>query len=1105
MDIIRFTLGNPVKVAVGVILVCLFGVLALFQIPIQLTPNVDEPRVTVSTRWTGKSATEVAQEIVERQEEKLKGVPNLKKMTSESQEGQATVTLEFFVGTDKDVALRDVDEKLNQVTGYPPEAEKPEVVAADAALESPIAWLLLRADDGGDVSTRRDFVWDEVKPILERVSGLASVDVYGGREREVHVLLEPALLASRGLTLRDVEQALRGENVNTSAGTIRQGKREFVYRTVGEYTDVTEVENTIVAYRDGGPIYVRDLGKVISTYEKERGFVRSKSEPVLALPARRESGANVIEVMDGLKQQVDKVNAEILKPSGLELELSQVYDETVYINSAIALVRNNLFIGGILSVIVLLVFLRNLRATGIVALSIPISVIATILMVSLLGRNINVVMLSGMAFAVGMVVDSAIVVLENIYRHRQMGKNAFQAAYDGGTEVWGALLASTLTTMAVFLPVIFIEEEAGQLFRDIAIAIAAGVAMSLLVSVLVIPTVAARVLGQDTKGMKEYKPGRFAMLIGDLITTVNKSVLARLAVILLFVGVSLGGAYLLMPSTDYLPSGNRNLVFGMVIAEPGLSPDEYREMAYDVETFLRPYWTAEPGSEEAGQLPQVPMWLGPPGMGDPIMVDAPLVENFFFVNRGNVCFMGAISRDDDYVKPLESLLTTAIQQTSRSTGAIAFFQQASIFGGVGESGNSVEVELRGDDLKRVIAAGGQLFVTGRDDFPYIRPSPSNFDLLRPEIRVNPERVKAADVGLSVRDVGFIVETAVDGAYVGGFREKGDEIDMLLRFVNPQGDRLSQILDVPIYTPSGDVIPLLSVVDFEETGAPTQINRIEEMPGVSLAFTIPTGMALEEAMTRIQGMVDGLREQGRIDESILISMAGNADKLVQTRAAMFGMWTGFNTESIVAVLQSRGFLALLVVYLLMAALFESFLHPLAILFTVPLAAVGGFGGLWIVQMLSLMNPVTPIQQLDVVTMLGFVILLGIVVNNAILIVHQTLNNLNNGMDQEEALKQSVQTRIRPIFMTAFTSIGGMLPLALMTGAGSELYRGLAAVMVGGLMVATLFTIILIPVVYSFFLGARSFIMRSLGRDELGHRPEESVGVPASMSMRSEMPS
>jgi HAE1 family hydrophobic/amphiphilic exporter-1 len=1087
MDIIRFTINNPVKVAVGVLLMCLFGVLALFQLPIQLTPNVDEPRVTVTTLWPGKSAREVEREIIERQEEKLKGVPNLRKMTSTAREGQAEVELEFFVGVDKDVALRDTDEKLNQVSNYPPQVERPTIVAADAALATPIAWLIFRAQDGRDVSTMRDFVWDHVKPILERVDGLASVDVFGGREREVQVLIDAARLAARGLTLRDLEQALSGENANVSAGTMATGKRDFIYRTVGEYETVDQIENTVIAYRDGGPVYVRDVGRAIKTHEKRTGFVRSRGEPVLGMPARRETGANVISVMAGLREQIDKVNKEILHPRGLGLELTQVYDETVYINSSIDLVRDNLIYGGMLAAIVLLLFLRNFRATGVVAVSIPISVIGTFLAVTMLGRNLNVVMLAGMAFAVGMVVDNAVVVLENIYRHRQMGKSSFQAAQDGATEVWGAVLASTLTTMAVFIPVIFIEEEAGQLFRDIAIAISAGVFLSMVVSVLVIPTLSARVLGGAKSALKEHKGGRMSRAVADLVSLAGRHWYVKLPVIALFVLGSLFGSYYLKPPTDYLPSGNRNLVFGFLITEPGLSPDEFETMAHDIEAYLRPYWEAELGSPEAEALPPVELPLGGaaagPGAATVKVKPAP-IENFFFVNFNNTCFMGATSKDPLNVKPLQAVLTNAAYASKRTVGSFAVFFQTGLFGGV-RSGNTIDLEVRGPDLDEVNEAAGKLFVACMEaGLGMPQPEPNNFNLLRPEIRAIPDRARAADIGMTVRDIGFVVEAAVDGAYVGGFRDEGDEIDMVVKLENPDQSPVQNVRAVPVYARSGAIVPLESVVNFAEVGAPQQINHIEEMPGVTLRIRLPGGVALESAMTTLENDIIGrMREAGQIDSSIFTSLAGNADKLVQTRAAMFGRWTGWNAQSILALVQSRGFLALLITYLLMAALFESFVHPISIMLTVPLAAVGGFAGLKLVYWMSLQDPVQPIQQLDVVTMLGFVILLGIVVNNAILIVHQSLNNLTYGMTPEQAIHESIHTRLRPIFMTALTTVFGQLPLALMPGAGSELYRGLAAVMVGGLLVATVFTLILIPLVFSTLLHVRMAVAQWMGREDL----------------------
>lgn len=1107
MDIIRFAIDNPVKVAVGVILVCLFGVLSIFRIPIQLTPNVDEPKITVTTRWHAASPQEVEREIIERQEEKLKGVTGLRKMTSTCTEGQGQVTLDFFVGIDKDEALRDTIEKINQVSNYPDDVERPEVVAADAALESPIAWIMFRSHKGEDVSMLRDYVWDEVKPILERVPGLAAIDVYGGRERELRVIVDAARLAARGLTFRDLEAALRGENEDSSAGTFTQGRREFTYRTIGQYQSVAQVANTVIANRDGGPVYVRDIAEVTKTFRKQYAFVRSTGDYVLALPARRETGSNVIMVMRGLREQIDKVNREILEPQQRSLELTQVYDETVYITSAINLVRTNLLYGGVLAMAVLLLFLRSARATGVVAISIPISVIATFLFVAMLGRNLNVVMLAGLAFAVGMVVDNAVVVLENIFRHRQMGKDRFKAALEGAGEVWGAVLASTLTTMAVFLPVIFIEEEAGQLFRDIAIAISGAVALSLVVSMFVIPTLSARALGRKVRPAAEGG-GRIAGATARLVYWINQSTLRRISLVVVFTALSLVGSALLMPPTDYLPPGNRNLIFGFVITPPGTSIPEFQEMSRSVETVLRPFWQAELDSPEAANLPPVQMAVGggpgkpgANGAGRMVEVQPPPINNFFFVSFRGRCFMGATSKDEDRAKALIPVLTAAAGKTP---GTIPVFFQSNLFGRA-TGGNSVDLEIRGKDLDTVTAAATQIFAACMQHFGEPpQPDPMNFDLGRPEVQIVPDPVRAAEVGLRTRDIGFILQAAVDGAYVGTFRDQGDEIELRV-FIEGTANRSAAgetdtLRYVPLYTPAQAILPLASVVRFDDVNAPQQINRIEEMPAVKFTIRPPSGTPLETVMTDIDEEIVGpLRAQGAIDSSLIISQAGTADKLVQTRNALFGRWHGWSLDSLRSIVESRGFLALLVTYLLMAALFESFSYPLVILLTVPLATVGGFAGLAVVHWLSLFDPVTPIQQFDVVTMLGFVILIGVVVNNAILIVHQALNFMRNeGLERQIAIRESVRTRLRPIFMTALTTIGGQLPLVLMPGAGSELYRGLGAVMVGGLLVATVFTLLLVPAMFSLFVDARAAVFTKIWG------PEAAAAKPVALSQASPPP-
>ncbi len=1155
MGLIKFAIENPVKIAVGAILVCLFGIVCILDIPRQLTPDVDQPIVTVETRWSGASPTEVASEIVDRQEERLKSVTGLRKMTSSSSEGSGKVTLEFDVGADKDRALRDVSEKLRQVSGYPEEVNEPTIRASDDDMSRTIAWLMLRGSGDIDVSLLKTFVEEKVKPILERADGIASVDVFGGRDREIQIRVDALKLAARGVTYRELEFAIRRQNDNISAGTIRQGKREYTYRTVGEYTSTEEIEDTVVKYVNGGPVHVRDVAVVIDGYKKQFAFVRSKGEYVIAIPARRETGANVIQAMASLKEQIAKVNNEVLPTLGADFKLDQVYDETVYITSAIDLVVNNIFFGGLLAVAVLIVFLRSASATGIVAVAIPLSVMGTFLVITMLGRTLNVVLLAGLAFAIGMVVDNAIVVLENIFRHRQMGKSRPQAAFDGAREVWGAVLASTLTTVAVFLPVIFIEEEAGQLFGDIAVAISAAVGFSLIVSILVIPPLAARFLGGKVqKDAPARKAWFVARAFAAAVSLINRSTIARVAVVAGFTGLSLYGSYRLTPDTDYLPTGNKNMVFGFLVTPPGYSIDEYKAMANIVEEGdlddptdgLRPAWEAELGSPEADALPEVKLSVGL-DKEEKITVKPSPVDNFFFVSFGGGSFMGATSKSDANVSSLVPVMSKA---GGRIPGAFAFFSQSSLFGRGMGGGASIDLEIRGNDLKKVVSAAsavrGSLM---RSEFGRARATPSNFSLGKPEVRIIPDRAKAADLGLNVTDIGFIVEACVNGAFIGEFNDRGDRVDMALIVEGLQGATIQEVAQSPIYTPSGHIVPLSSAVRIESTTTPQQINHIEEMDSVTLHISTPQGTALQTAMRSVQeDFIQPMRDSGRIDSSVITTLAGNADKLTQTQRALIGDFTntitgpsvfglgvgttvglavlsamvlalmirlifgaapattagvlmfatiaiGFcviNPEFAVEALKSRAMLAVMITYLLMAALFESFIYPFVIMFSVPLAAVGGFVALRAVHEMSILDPTQPIQQLDVLTMLGFVILLGVVVNNAILLVHQALTNIRElGMSPNDAITDSVRTRTRPIFMSALTSVFGMLPLVLMTGAGSELYRGLGSVVLGGLLFSTVFTLFVAPALFSLVLQWRTLWSGSSEASTARYRDGDSV--------------
>jgi len=1052
MKLVDSAIKKPVTVTVGVILLVLFGLISLFRIPIQLTPNVDLPEISVMTTWRGASPVEVEREIVDAQEEELKNLDGLVEMTSESRDGEAYINLMFEIGIDTDQALLRTSNSLERVKKYPDDVDKP-IIKSGGRRETAIAWMILQAQDGyqGKLQQEYDFIDEVVKTRLERISGVSSSNVYGGLERELQVIVDSDALAARKVTIPELMRALDIENKNISAGDFDEGKRRYIARTVGEYESEADVSNVIVKRVNGIPITVGDIADVKLGYKDPRVVVRHAGVPTIVLNAVREPGSNVLVVMKKLQDALKDLNEGILKER--HLKIIQAYDETNYIYSAIELVKDNIYLGGSLAILVLIIFLRNIASTIIVAIAIPISVIGTFLVMTLMGRNINVVSLAGLSFAVGMVVDNSIVVFENIFRHREMGKPRVKAAYDGAVEVWGAVLASTGTTVAVFLPIVFVQEEAGQLFRDIAIAISSAVTLSLLISITVIPTLSAKILGKvqkdqnaasKTKGVFSliWSPVRFIgkglnALAGGFINVITKFiywmcgfVTARLGIIVIMTCLALSLAWFLMPKTEYLPEGNREMLFGILLPPPGYNLTELENIGKTIEKEILPLIEHDKKSEVAEKL------------------NLPPISNFFYVAVGQSVFMGIISKVQERTRELMPYVQGVL---GKIPGMFAIVQQPSLFTrGIGK-GRSIEVEIKGPDLPTLINLGLQVFLKTRQFLPtaQVRPIPG-LDLGNPEMRIIPNRERLTRIGITTSDLGQTVDALVDQAKASTYRLHGDEIDLVVKNKEGKLERTQDLAGFPIVSPSGEKVTLSSVADISLEEGPNQINHIDSERAITIQIIPDRMTALETAMEIVkEKVVEPIKAGVTLSSLYSINLGGTADDLTRTRKAL--MWNFI--------------LAIVIAYLLMSALFENFFYPFIILFSVPLAAAGGFVGLLLVNLFITYQP------LDIITMLGFIILVGIVVNNAILIVHQSLNNIReSNMMHRDAIVESVRTRIRPIYMSSITTVSAMLPLVLSPGAGSEFYRGLGSVVVGGLLISTVFTIFLIPALLSLAFGA-----------------------------------
>jgi len=1027
MDPVKFSIRESVKVAVTVLAILLFGFIGLSRMPYQLSPDLTVPLITVRTTWDGATPYEVEREIIEEQEKVFKGIPNLEEMESQSSNSRGSVTLKFKLGTDINDALLRVSNKLNEVKSYPENVERP-VISATGESTSPVVWMALLAEDDNprSIYEYRTYFENEIKQYLERVEGVADLYVGGGTEEQMHVIVDPHKLAAYKLTIGDIAALLGAENMNVSAGNLYLGRRDFRIRTLSELQSAEELGHLVITSTGQERITLSDVAEVRPGYQKRTWASLQNNKESISVGVRPQSGVNILALTDRIEKTVRQLNTEKLKPMGIHLHWS--YDQRPYIKSAIGLVQKNIMIGGVLAVIVLLIFLRSFLSTLIVATALPISVIGCFFFLNLFGRTLNVVSLAGISFAIGMLLDSAIVVLENIDRHRKMGKSSFDAAYEGTKEVWGAILASSLTTVAVFLPVVFIEEEAGQLFRDIAIAVTCAVVLSLFVSISVIPAYAHKLFALTKQDSGSKKGGIAPLglsLVNAIMTLVGwslKNWLTRTSTILVLTLCSILVAFFLTPKMEYLPQGNRNYVFNLLVPPPGLSYEERRNIGKTIFREIGPY----AGKEEYEGLPGI--------------------RNAFYIGADRFVFCGAISTQEERAGELVPLFSRIINSIP---GVFGVSSQGGIFQTRLGGGRTIDVDVSGKELEDIVKAAGTLLGMIKETIPdsQVRPKPP-IEILYPEINFIPyrDRLRASD--MSAGDLGVNLDVLLDGRKVSEFKREGQKkIDLVLKGSDIEFHVPEELYHALLATPEGKVVPVSSLADMKRTTGVTEIRHLERQRTITLQVTPPKAISLEEAMDRINDQV--LPEAGAqaLLKDINVTMSGEADKLTQTRKA----------------LQWDFLLAAVIIYLLMAGLFSNFIYPLVILFTLPLAAAGGFIGLRLVNLFILPQP------LDILTMLGFVILIGVVVNNAILIVYQSLNNIRyGGMPYREAVLDATRTRLRPIYMTTFTSIFGMLPLVVSPGAGSEIYRGLGSVILGGLALSSLFVIFIIPSLLMFFI-------------------------------------
>lgn len=1005
MNITAKSLKNPAGVAVAIAIIAFFGAYSLSQLPIQLFPNIEQPSIVIQTNWRAASPKEIESEIIEPIESVLRGLPGVEEMGSYANAGNAWINLSFGLETDMQKTLMDVIARLNRLDPLPRDADQPVVTLGGGNGERPALtffFLQVLPDNPRQVNDYVQFAEDVIRPALETVPGVASVQANSGAgsAEELQIQFDPYRAAELGVPLPQVAARL-GRSNDISGGFVDVGRRQYTLRFAGRYAP-EQLSDFVLDWRNGSPVTLGDIANIEVKRGDSTGLATQNGNPALSIRIDKENSANALQTLNRVKDVVDELNATILVDE--QLVMVQSFDASVFIYRAINLVTSNLVLGVMLSVGVLWWFLRRFRATMIVAIAIPISLLATFIVLRFTGRTLNVISLAGLAFAVGMVLDAAIVVLENIVRLRERGVSTFDAALQGATQVWSALLASTATTVAIFLPVVFMREVEGQLFGDLAITIAIAVVISLIVAVTLLPLASTRWL-PDSNLVDNHE--RLWNRTTNAVMAMTSTPAKRRGLVAALISAPLLSSWLLLPEMDYLPPVKRDAVDAYFQFPPGTSSESIKHEYVDVlDRRMKPFMD---GTRE------------------------PALKNYYILTWPGGGGMGVRALDQSKVGELQEIIRNEI--FADLPDLRAFASQGNLFGGFGGD-REISVHLQSRDRAALAdtAAKGQELLQAALPEAAVRVSPG-LRQAEPELRLLPDDRALSEIGWSRENLGGIVRALGDGLYVGEHFDGEKRMNIILR--SQQWDDPESLANTPLVTPSGAVVPLNQLADLQRTVGPSQLRRIDRRRTVTLNVRPPEDMSLEHALSVIQDDVaPQLKADLPADGTIIYGGSANAlTRAVTSMAGNFGV-------------------AMVVLFLLMAALFRSMRDSMLVVMAMPLAMVGG------VVAIRLLNLVT-FQPLDLLTMIGFVILLGLVVNNSILLVHQTRSAEREGVNRHHAVEQALRVRLRPIFMSTLTSIFGMLPLLVMPGTGSVIYRGLAAVIVGGMCFSTIFTLLLLP--------------------------------------------
>ncbi len=1015
MNIVESSVKFPITVIVRVLLVLVFGYVCMTFLTVELKPNTDQPILVVSTVFTGSAPEEVEGEITTPFEDAISGVSNMQYTQSFSSYGQSFVVIFYNPGTNLDLAAAEVQRNLAKVNTLPSQVQMPQIIKATDRVSLPIYQFSLTGNV--DLVTTSTWANFEIIPRILRLPGVGDCQYDGYLTRQMRITFDPQRLKARRLTVNDVKNYIDRANFNQSGGYFVQGTREWTLRTVNEFLDASAFRKLVVSKPGDPVVYLTDVANVQDSYDRPDSYCRIDGKRGIIFSVLSQAGANILDVINSVDREV-KLLQQRYGPRGANFE--KIYDTSGYIKDAINVVKESLVEAVILVLLVLFVFLKNWRSIFIVATSIPVSIIGTFIAMYLGHYSINVLSLAGLALSVGMIVDDAIVVLENIYRHRyEEGKSVIKACVDGTREVGAAVFMSTLTTAAVFLPVLMLKGEVGTLFGPVAFIISAAIFLSLFDAFTVVPMLASRWMKEDTEPKGLVKKLMTPLFLLDKIgTAVSHSLIhslcfflgtpvRKVALLVLVVGL-FGLSCKMLPGIGYLPTGGTNLIKTQIVSAEGTSLDENSRIM----KVLEDRWRKIKGVRHVVAVPN--------------RQDA---RNVIFID---------CDREEDSGESVDKISREAYQSSLDLPLKFVNPIQFPLFGNIYSRSSIVDVRIVGVGYSIIERLVNQILDLGKE-IPGIVFRYTDLALRKPEVQVRMNLERASQFGFQPQDVADAIEAA------GGGQQTTTQYDVSGRYfyVNVTGppDEQKTVEDIKrvlLTSPknSSVQVPLTTVASVDTEFGPLQINHYNGVRCARVQFTIqgrPLYDVFKEVMAKIKSSVP-------LPVGYQVVPVGAINRLRELISAISFVFT----------------LSVVVVYLLLVLQFQSFIRPLSIMLSVPLSIVGA-------NFLVKLSGV----QFDSFTVLGYIMMVGLVVKNAIILITYAVQLIDGGIERNEALILASKRRMRPIFMTAISMVLGMLPLALKHGAGAEIYNGLAMAVVGGLSVATLFTLILIPVVYTIF--------------------------------------